>query len=216
MPRLLPLLSLALLLGACRAPAYVQPSPTQPHALLKVRHIVHARRGMHYGSAVNIGRFSVDERTLESVPTESTESGSETIHLRIHPTPDVYAVRGFSFHYEQRMVSRTRTVQEPYSCTERQCSGYGTSQRCSTMYRTCYRSRTEHYSEMATVAVTDDACGRTFPLAPRHGAVYLMQFDYLGENDCRLTCFEQVSQLDGTFRLEACPEAVVVQEGGRR
>lgn len=200
MPRLLPLLILTLFVGtACRPAAYVQPLLTEPHAILKIRHIVHARRGPMYASAIRIGEFSVDERTLEDV-----QSDAAIIHLRIHPTPDAFSVRGESYHMESRLVTRYRTEQQSYSCPQQQCSGYGTSRSCHTVYSTCTRSHQVPYTAHEMVPVVDDACGDTFPFAPRVGSSYLLQFDYLGENQCRLTCFEQVLDGVGGFVLSPC------------
>lgn len=210
MPRILSLLISGLLLASCRPPAYVQPSENEPHAILKVRHVVHARRGPLYDSSVGIGRFAVDERTLED-----TSSDASIIHLRVRPEAEMFAVAGTSYHMERRLVTRTRTVQEPYSCNQRTCSGYGTSQHCYTSYSTCYRSRQETYTEWQTVPVTDDACRMQFPLAPNAGSVYLLQFDYLGENQCNLSCFEQVSDSTGGFELVRCTPAVVQQTASR-
>lgn len=208
MPRLLPVLMLSLVIVSCRPPAYVQPTENQPHAILKIRHIVHQRRGPLYSSAIRIGRFSVDERTLDD-----PQSDASIIHLRIHPATDNFGVSGTSYHMEQRTVTRYRTVQDPYSCPQQQCTGgYGSygSQSCHTVYNTCYRSRQVPYTATETVAVTDDACGQTFPLAPRVGATYLLQFDYLGENQCQLSCFEQqVTPGSGDFQLVPCQQAVV-------
>jgi hypothetical protein len=204
MPRFLPVL--ILLLAACRPPAYVQPTPDQPHAILKIRHIVHAQRGPMYASAVRIGEFAVDERTLEGGQNERA-----IIHLRVHPGPDAFAVAGHSYHMEMQMVTRYRTVQESYSCPQQECSGgYGTSPRtCRTAYRTCTRSRQESYQTMQSVPVIDDQCQAGFPLDPRPGATYLMQFDYLGENDCQMSCFEQVANGSGGFTLNPCAPAVL-------
>lgn len=204
MPRFLPVLTVALLfvaLAACRPPAYVQPTPNDPHAILKIRHIVHARGGTSYGSRVGIGEFSVDERTLEN----PTGDGS-LIHLRVWPEPELYSVYGYSFHMEMRMVTRHRTEQQSYSCPQQQCSGgYGSSPRtCRTVYRTCTRSRQVPYQRLESVPVTDDQCTGTFPLHPVPGATYLLQFDYLGENQCRLSCFEQHPDGQGGFALAPC------------
>jgi hypothetical protein len=207
MSRVLPILIITLLAASCRPPAYVQPQPNEPHAILKIRHIVHARGGPFYASQVRVGRFSVDERTLE----DQQGGDGSIIHLRVHPRADAVLVAGTSYHVEQRMVTRYRSVQEPYSCSSQQCSGgYGSTPRsCHSVYQTCYRSRQVPYQQMESVNVTDDACSGSFPLAPAVGATYLMQFDYLGENQCQLTCFEQVPNPLGAFELVPCTPAVL-------
>lgn len=201
MPRLLSLLILVgVVLASCRPPAYVQPTELEPHAILKIRHIVHARGGPLYSSAIRIGRFSVDERTLDDPQSESS-----TIHLRIRPGTDTFGVEGTSFHMERRMVTRYRTQYETYSCPRQSCSGYGSSQRCYSTYSTCTRSRQVPYTDWVTVPVTDDRCYRVVAFAPRVGGTYMVQFDYLGENQCELACFEQIPTPDGAFSLAPCP-----------
>lgn len=190
----------ALLVGACRPPAYVQPEAHEPHAVLKIRHVVHAMRGREYGSTARLGEFSIDERTLDP-----GQEDSATVHLRVRPETAQFGVRGASFHTEMRQVQRYRTVQEPYTCYQQQCSYGGKSgTTCRSVSNTCYRSRQESYWVTEAVRVVDDECGRSTSFAPRPGGVYLLQFDYLGENDCKLACFEQVPQRDGTFELSPC------------
>lgn len=213
MPRFLSVLIVGLVLASCRPPAYVQPTETEPHAILKIRHIVHQRRGPLYSSAIRIGRFAVDERTIDA-----TLADASTIHLRVRPAADTFGVFGTSYHTEQRMVTRYRTVQEPYSCPQQNCTGgYGSTPRnCSTSYRTCYRSRQQPYQQLETVNVTDDSCGQSFPLAPQVGSTYVLQFDYLGENQCQLSCFEQIPSPAGDFQLVPCTPAPAVADSGRR
>lgn len=207
MPRLLSILIVALVLAACRPPAYVQPTETEPHALLKIRHVVHAQRGPIYGSSIRLGEFAIDERTIDPAQTNGG-----MVHVRIRPEYGDFGIFGTSYHYEMRTVTRYRTVQESYSCSQQECSttGYGSSARqsCRSVTRQCTRSRQESYQATESVVVTDDACGQRIAIAPRIGAVYLVQFDYLGENECRLSCFEQTPSPDGQFTLTPCPAVI--------
>lgn len=202
-----------LLASACRPPAYVQPTELEPHAILKVRHVVHQRRGPQYDSTIRLGRWSIDERTLDTAP------GSEGIvHVRVRPEAAPLRVGGVSYHYEQRMVTRYRTVNENYTCYRYTCSGYGSSQRCGNQSSTCTRSRRESYQQLETVRVIDDQCAADSYLTPHVGGVYLVQFDYLGENQCNIQCFEQLPSADGQFTLQPCPPppAPAATSGGRR
>lgn len=205
MSRRLPVLTFGtavLGLASCLPPAYVQPRVDEPHAILKVRHNVHAHQGPIYRSSVRIGSDVVDGRTRSAILEDA-----HTFHLRVRPNLATYSVGGVSFHTEMRSVTRQRSVQESYSCSHYQCSGYGASQRCGSVSQTCYRTRYENYTVMESVEVIDDACSRAVRFAPRVGSTYLVQFDYLGENECTLKCLEQVSTDGGEFDLVPCPRA---------
>ncbi len=189
-----------MLLAACRPPAYVQPRPDEPHAILKIRHVVHAKRGPFYGAGTMLGEFSIDERTLE------TQDTSGTFHVRVRPEVAQFQVHGHSYHYEMQRQMRTRQVPEYYSCPQQQCTGgYGTSRSCYTSYRQCTRYRSETYYQNVQVQVTDDACGRAFQLAPVAGHMYLVQFDYYSDGECAVRCMEQLPGGSGEFQLAPCP-----------
>lgn len=207
MPRVLPAVTLTLL--GCRPPAYVQPTPEQPHAILKLRHVVHQKGGASYASSVWVGRFAVDERTLGDEQAESS-----SIHLRVRPNPDAFMVRGRSYHMEYKTVTRYRSEQESYSCPQQKCSGgFGTTPRsCYTAYNTCTRSRQVPYQTQEWVPVTNDQCEAAFPFAPQAQKTYLLQFDYLGENQCKLSCFAQVANPAGDFTLTPCAPVVLPAE----
>ena len=196
---LIPAASLAALAVGCRPPAYVQPEADEPHAVLKIRHVVHAKRGPGYASITRLGEFSIDERALDPELAEGA-----TVHLRVRPEAAELGVSGASFHTEMRSVQKWRSVSESYSCPQQQCSYGPRGSTCQTVYNTCTRTRQESYYVTEAVRVTDDECGRTTSFSPRVGANYLLQFDYLGEGDCKLACFEQRPRPDGQFQLVPC------------
>ncbi|MEM1417322.1 MAG: hypothetical protein AAGH15_20660 [Myxococcota bacterium] len=204
MPRFLPLLTL-LGAAACMPPAYQPPSETEPHAILKVRHVVHRRAGPNYASDVRLGEFAIDERTIDSLAIGGTDSPSHTFYLRVRPDAAPLRIGGNSSHQEQRMVTRYRTVTESYTCTEYSCTGYGNNRTCANRTRTCTRTKQEPYQALEWVTVVDDACEATMSFAPHVGGTYLVQFDYVGENECRLSCFEQRPRLGGEFEMVPCP-----------
>ena len=208
MPRFLPLLTLAALAVSCRPPAYRPPAPDEPHVVLKVRHVVHRHRGPQYESVVRLGEWAIDERT---VPT-TNESGA--FHLRIRPERAALRIGGASYHYERRPVTRYRSEQETYSCSEYQCTGFGTSRQCGTRMTTCTRTRQRAYTVWEDTQVIDDSCGASLWIDPRPGATYLVQFDYVGENECSIHCFEQRSTLNGEFRMLPCSQVSAGGEEG--
>lgn len=200
MPRKLSLLMLAGLTAcALPPPAYSPPRQDQPHATLKIRHIVHERKGPSYRYAVRIGAFAVDSRVVG----ETAEG--QTIHLLVHPKTDRFFVAGTSFHMEMRAVNKSRQKSETYSCSQYRCSGYGASRRCGSESSTCTRSVTEHYTAMENTEIKDDACSRALSFTPKAGATYVLQFDYLGENECKMQRMEQLAAKDdGEFELVPC------------
>jgi hypothetical protein len=203
MPRLLPLLTVVAL--ACGPRPYVQPRPDEPHAILKIRHVVHARGGPIYATRTMLGDNAIDERALQP-----EQRGADIVHLRVRPEQAVMLIQGRSYHHEQRQVQRSRQVPETYSCPQQDCTpsyspgGYSSS-TCRTVYRTCTRYRTEYYWVTETVEVNDDQCARRFALAPQQGHVYLVQFNYIGANECTAQCFEQLPSATGAFELAPCP-----------
>jgi hypothetical protein len=183
---------------ACGPRAYVQPALNEPHALLEMRHVVHAHRGPMYGASTSLGKEVIDERTLA---TAQHDLDTNAWTMRIRPEVATYAVGGHSYHMEQRQVQRTRQVPETYSCPQQQCTyQYPNGTQCSTVYNTCTRYRSESYTETQTVAVDDDACARSVTFAPIASRSYVIQFDYLGGNQCNARCFEKTAS-----GLATCP-----------
>lgn len=167
--------------------------------------------GQYYGSQTLLAGDAIDARALDPGQAEAS-----TVHLRVRPEPGVFSVVGYSFHYEMQPQRRSRQVQERYSCMQQECTtsysssryGGGSQRTCRSVSSSCTRSRTEYYTVMVQVEVTDDSCRAAVPLAPGLGDMYLVQFDYLGENQCRLQCFLQTPQADGGFQLSPCPRPV--------
>lgn len=190
MRTLLPALIIVLMAG-CTPPAYVQPKPSEPHAILKIRSTIHRKYRGGLGRSITLGEYAIDPRVY------GAEQGGDarTVHIRIRPEPNwLTAYADFSY-MDSRTVSRMRTVTESTPCGS---SPTGTPQTC-THTRTEHRTETEHYT------VTTASCQDRTYLKPRAGGVYLVQYDFYADADCRLTCFEQLPRPDGTFQLVACP-----------
>lgn len=204
------LIGILLIEAGCMPPRYVEPGPNEPHAILKVRQVVHQIRGERYASDVMLGKYLIASHGLDANFGEAS-----TFHVRIRPKNSKLSVSGESYHYETRTVTKSRNVQESYSCSQYSCSGYGSSRHCGTTYSTCYRSKTEYYTTTEEVKVVDDSCSGDVSLLPRKDGVYLLQFNYLGENECTLKCFEQTpspSGENGEFDLAPCPPPEQVDE----
>jgi hypothetical protein len=189
---------------ACGPKPYVQPAENEPHALLEMRHVVHAHRGPMYGASTTLKGEVIDEHTLA---TAQHDLDTNAWTMRIRPEIATYAVGGHSYHMEQKQVQESRQVPETYSCPQQQCTygGYPTpTTQCTTVYNTCTRYHTEYYTVTRTVAVDDDACMRAVTFAPIVGRSYVIQFDYLGGSACEARCFEKSST-----GLVTCPIAPI-------
>jgi hypothetical protein len=101
-------------------------------------------------------------------------------------------------------VQESYTVQIPYSTSESYGCGTGTSYRTCTRSVTRYRSETRYRTVTRSVRVTDGECTSARTLAPGNQSVYLLEFNFQAPGVCRLSCFEQFSQPDGSFENLAC------------
>lgn len=171
-------LVVAALVG-CRH-AYREPAMTEPHAIVKLRVLHHATPGPN---------LSVDATIGEEV-VRLAQDQVETTHLRVRPVPTDIGLRSVFSHTVPQ--ARTRQVTESYPCG----TGYGG------VTRTCTRSRTETYTEHVTVV--DARCESAVRFLPRVNAIYLVQYDFHGHEECSLKCFLQVPDGRGGFVLGAC------------
>ncbi len=159
---------------------YKFPTPEQPHAILKVRRQYVEKAGVSLSELV-----VVDEQRAYSESTPVHEVGGvRTDAIMLHPgTSDVEVRLVFS-----HQVTRTRQVQESYSC--------GTYDSP----RTCYRTRTQYYQE----TVVDAACIKQQRVTLDDGATYIVDVDFHGASNCRMRCVEQVPDGPGTFKNKPC------------
>jgi hypothetical protein len=176
---------------ACTPPAYVQPKPSEPHAIVKIRSTIHHRYRSNLSQELFLGEWSIDPRVYGA--TQGADA--DTVHVRVRPEPSWFTARTVFSHMAWRTVTRPHTVTESVPCGT---SATGTPQ-------TCTRSRTEHRTETEHYTVVDASCEDSTFLRPNAGAVYLIQYDFYGNADCRTTCFEQLPTPDGRFQLVGCP-----------
>lgn len=194
------ILSAALILvsvAACTPPAYRQPAASERHAIVKIRSTIHRRYRTNLSHSIHLNEWSIDPRIY------GTEQGADatTMHIRVRPESIWWHVRTVFSHQISQRVTRPHTVSERYACGS-YTSGTGAYRSTQTRY--CYRTRTENRTETRYQTVIDADCqGKTF-MNPRAGAVYLVQYDFYGHNDCRLACFEQLPLPDGRFELAPC------------
>ena len=90
---------------ACGPRPYVQPAVNEPHALLEMRHVVHAHRGPMYGASTTLKGEVIDEHTLA---TAQHDLDTNAWTMRIRPEIATYAVGGPFFDWEGSVVRTTR------------------------------------------------------------------------------------------------------------
>src|SRR5690606_38869996 len=106
---------------------YQFPSPQEPHAIVKIRRQYVEKAGVMLNE-----RVVVDEQRAYSANTPTVNVGGvRTDAILLRPGTSDVEVRGIFSH----QVTRTRTVNESYSC-----GSYDSP-------RTCSRTRTETYQD---------------------------------------------------------------------
>ncbi|MCC6875689.1 MAG: hypothetical protein IT378_15385 [Sandaracinaceae bacterium] len=183
-------LSLILLAASGCVHRYVEPAPTEPHALVHIRMQHHTAPGPRLDLALRLDGYALDVTPMAySVPSTRT--------IRVRPVPAVLRFRSHFFHSETRLQHTTRT--ESYACGS-YTSGYG--RYSSTQTRYCTRQVPEQ--RWVTVTVTDGLCDAQGGIEPRVGASYLLHYDFYGHGNCNVRCFRQLYEPSGSFRLVPC------------
>lgn len=170
---------------------YTMPAANEPHAIVKLRISYHARAGTSLQQALMINGEAID------IPLGSGDLDTTTTHaLRVREEPTQWAVSSMYYHVEMRTRLVTEYRTETYSCT----SGFGASQRTST----CRRQVPYQVMRTVPTQVPDMTCGARAPQMPRNGHVYVLQYDFFGESQCALRCYEQVRDSVGGFSMAQC------------
>lgn len=206
MPTMIIRMSLLILLAMTSSCVrrYRPPSPSEPHAVVKLRRVYETHAGTQLRELVMVGK----ERGFERQAAAEETTGPANDAILVHPTPDTFRIEASFHHVESRPVQEQYFEREPYQEMEQQeCGTYQSPRKCSRMV-TKYRSHMKWRTVVKTVEVADGNCGQNVPLAPVAGHTYLLQFTYHGPSQCHLTCFEQVSAGTG-INQRPCPAALV-------
>jgi hypothetical protein len=171
-----------------------------------------ARQHIALGRSPTIARRAVAELAdAVATPTAAAEV-PRTDAILLHPRPARVVAAGAFFHHETRAVQESYTVQVPYSTIESYSCGTTKSFRTCTRSVTRYRSETRHRTVLRSVRVTDAECARARRIAPGMADVYLLEFDFQAPGVCRLTCFQQIGQPEGSFDMRPCPATPVPKD----
>lgn len=160
---------------------YVEPTPAEPHAIVKFRFLHHVTFSTTLGESLRI-----DGRDVPVPPGVVTEARLETV--RVRPVLSAYHFRVEYSHTEIRQ--RVETATESYSC-----GTFNHPQTCTRLVtRTVYDN----------VHVTDAACDASMRHVPLAGAIYLVQYDFLGHDACSVSCYRQLPGVGAEFELVPC------------
>lgn len=188
------------MVAAC-VPAYRAPTFDQPHSTLKLRRL-YARSAGEFLSE----QLLVDGRQAYGITVPSGSAAvPRTDAILVHPRAGRLAMSSVFFHEETNPEDQSTWVDVPYDDVE--SYDCGTPDLPQTCTRTVTKSRSElhHETVYRTVDVTDASCHREIAIEPAVDDLYLLQFDFVESGVCRLSCFQQVKQDDGTFTMRLCP-----------
>jgi hypothetical protein len=169
----------ALLAAPACHPAYEMPSLGQPQATAKVRVIYHRTPGTQLEHLVLVNNHALPVPLPPFLPGEI----SRAIPIRLEPA--LYEVRAAYFH----MVTIMQTHAQSYSCGANGAT-------CTRMVTT-----------PVTTRYNDEACSQAAAFSPQRDGVYLLQYDYFGQDRCTLACLREWPQPDGSFRNTPCEPA---------
>jgi len=201
-------MGLLVCLAAGCVPSYRPPTYAEPHAILKFR------RSYAYSAGISLSEqllVNGQAAYVHTVPTESAQVPRNDAVL-IHPRAARLSATSTFFHNENRLVQESYTVQTPTYSTESYSCGTGKSYQTCTRSVTHYSSETRYRTVTRSVRVTDAECTRERTLAPANQGVYLLELNFQAPGVCRLSCFEQFSQPDGSFDNRPCPYPAVQKQ----
>lgn len=194
--------ALLLLASGCLPAPYRPPTAAQPHAILKLRRTYQTSGGTNLRELATL-----DTHPALGVTDASTSASAPRIDaILVHPRIAELGVSSTFFHTETRLVHESYQQQVSYSESESYSCGSGTSYRTCTRLVTRYRNETRYRDVLRQVEVTDGACATALWVAPVVNASYLVEYEYIENNVCRLACFEQAPGAEpGTFQNRPCP-----------
>jgi hypothetical protein len=194
-------LILTVLIGLTSAcvPQYRPPTIEQPHAILKLRRIYAQSAGDLLSEHLLVEGSDAYRATVPAGRAKAPRTDS----ILVHPRAAHFLVTSQFFHEETRAEDESKWVDVPYDDVEMyDCGTEDNHQTCTRMV-TKSRSELQHETVYRTVTVTDASCSREVVLGPAAGDVYLLQFDFLQSGVCRLSCFQQISERNGSFTMRS-------------
>ncbi|MBI5535276.1 MAG: hypothetical protein HY898_21290 [Deltaproteobacteria bacterium] len=156
-------------------PLYVEPPPTAPHALVKIRIANHDAPGPSLEESLVLNKHRV------KVPkTEGDFLVARASALRVRLEPAYWSMQTTFYH----TYTTTSTQSYSYGCGKSTCTG----------------TRTVTQTHRAI----DGACKATVAFSPEVNQMYLLQYDFFANDQCRLQCMMQLPNAEGSFELTPC------------
>jgi hypothetical protein len=194
------LLLVGLVLASGCVHRYPQPSLDEPHADVQIRVVHHVELGPAFDEHVRIDDYDVTFG--ESAP------GVRQTTMRVRPQAATWSFETDFYHPITTIQPQTYWQSQSYLCG-------------SSRYGPQYCSRSVPVTRMVpvTVRVPDGGCSTAMPQTPLAGAVYLVQYELIGNGACRATCQRLVAGPGGSPLAVECgagepmPEASVPPSG---
>ena len=197
---------------------YRWPRPDEPHAVVKLRRVLHRSPGDERLITAYIG---INERSLWRTGERSDEPRRATDSARIYPGPNRIRLSATFTHEESewveevyqvpRVETRYETVEEHYPTV----CGARDIPPCTRTVQKSRQVRREYTEERTrtvqrTKTVTDDICSATAEAVFEAGGVYLLQYTYAGYDSCSLICLQhQPASGETEARYTPCRRAAL-------
>jgi len=154
---------------------YEQPNVNEPHAVVKVRLSYHDHPGIQLTERIRLNDYDI-----VMPPDETLRATPVAQAVRIRPEPAAWNISSNFYH--------------TYTTTTLQTTSY----KCGST--TCTRSS----PVTMTHTVSDGSCQQSLTFVPMTGAIYLLQYDFLGADQCSLLCLRQLPAGGDQFITEPC------------
>ena len=173
-----------MLLACVPVPEYRPPNYNDLHALVKVRLVYHAWSGPELEQLVTI-----DGHDIREIPLPAQHGvGVATRSVLVRPGSAAWTIQTTFFHND--VTSHAET----YETTE---SGLCGSTTCT--------QSTPHARLVNHVEREDDAtCTQGMKLLAAAGETYILEYEYLANQQCSLHCYRQVHQHGGVLTNAPC------------
>ncbi|MCA9578870.1 MAG: hypothetical protein R3B40_17885 [Polyangiales bacterium] len=190
----------ALATTAC-AGFLMQPTASEPHATLEIRHQVHGMMGDSYDT-----RVLVDDRLYDTRSYRDSEISGNPVRLRLRLEAQTITVGASTYEAGTGPRAGTEERREEYACQREECTS-DDPPVCHIVDSTCVRTYQVPTYTRGEAGSRSAECVASVQIAPDVNRQYVIDFEYTSETECRATCTQHVSRADGSFERVPCPTA---------
>jgi hypothetical protein len=184
-PPLASFLLAAWMLSAC-VPDYRPPNYNEPHALVKVRLAYRAWSGPELEQLV-----TVDGHDIRDIPLPVQHGGGvATRSVLVRPGSTGWTIQTTFFHNDVTTHAETFDNTEAAPCGS----------------TTCMQSTVQARSVNKVERVDDATCTQGLTLLASAGETYILEYEYLANQQCNLHCYQQVHQRKGVLTNVPCAD----------